>query len=45
MRAPPGHLDAVAAELAQGLDDRAVAYAHLHNTKPGCYAASAHRVD
>ena len=35
----------VAAEIARAFEDRNVAYAHIHNAKPGCFAASAHRVE
>ena len=36
--------DAVGAAIAAAFDDTAVAYAHIHNAKPGCFAAAAHRV-
>jgi hypothetical protein len=34
----------VASMIASMLDDPSVAYIHLHNAKPGCYAARADRV-
>lgn len=37
--------DAVAQALTGAFDNSAIAYAHIHNAKPGCYAAIAHRVD
>lgn len=33
----------VASLIAQMFDDASVAYVHLHNAKPGCYAARADR--
>ncbi len=35
--------DTVAQALTKAFDDEAIAYAHIHNAKPGCFAASAHR--
>ncbi|MEO1024775.1 MAG: DUF1203 domain-containing protein [Pseudomonadota bacterium] len=35
--------DAVAAELSQAFENDDIAYVHLHNAKPGCFAASVHR--
>ena len=35
---------AVAKALSDGFENPEVAYAHLHNAKPGCFAASVHRV-
>jgi hypothetical protein len=37
----PGN--AVATELAKAFDNAEIAYVHLHNAKPGCFAASAWR--
>ncbi len=37
--------DAVATELAAAFENDDIAYAHIHNAKPGCFAASVHRVD
>ena len=34
----------VAETLSKAFDDSRVAYAHLHNAKPGCFAASVHPV-
>lgn len=34
--------DAVDALLSAAFDDAEIAYAHIHNAKPGCFAASAH---
>ncbi len=34
----------VGAQIQHAFDDDQVAYIHLHNAKPGCFAASAHRV-
>ena len=36
--------DAVGAAIAAAFDATAVAYAHIHNAKPGCFAAAVHRV-
>lgn len=35
----------VAEEIAQAFENDKIAYVHIHNAKPGCFAASAHRVD
>ncbi len=35
--------DKVAHVLTQAFEDEAIAYVHIHNAKPGCFAASAHR--
>lgn len=35
----------VADRLAKAFEDKDVAYVHLHNAKPGCFAASVHRAD
>jgi hypothetical protein len=37
--------DKVAEEITKAFENDKVAYAHLHNAKPGCFAASVHRVD
>lgn len=36
--------DAVSAAISEAFENAQVAYAHLHNAKPGCFAASVHRV-
>ncbi len=36
--------DMVAAKLAVAFEDSGIAYAHIHNAKPGCFAASVQRV-
>ena len=36
--------DAVAQALSDAFDNDEIAYVHLHNAKPGCFAAAAHRV-
>ena len=33
----------VAQYLSQAFEDTEIAYIHIHNAKPGCFAASAHR--
>lgn len=33
----------VAARLGRAFDDEDVAYVHIHNAKPGCFAAAAYR--
>lgn len=35
----------VAAELEKAFEKSEIAYVHIHNAKPGCFAASAHRAD
>ena len=35
--------DVVGAAIAAAFDKADVAYAHIHNAKPGCFAASVHR--
>ena len=35
--------EAVANELEKAFDNSDIAYVHIHNAKPGCFAASAHR--
>lgn len=35
----------VAEEIAQAFENDKIAYVHIHNAKPGCFAASAYRVD
>lgn len=35
----------LAAAISKAFEDRNVAYAHLHNAKPGCFAASVTRID
>ncbi len=35
--------DQVAEELTNAFENDDLAYVHLHNAKPGCFAASAHR--
>lgn len=35
----------VADELSRAFDKDEIAYIHIHNAKPGCFAASAHRVE
>ncbi len=37
--------EAVAKELSNAFENNDIAYVHLHNAKPGCFAASAHRVE
>lgn len=37
--------DTVAQELTAAFDNKDIAYVHIHNAKPGCFAASAHRAD
>ncbi|MEM8691844.1 MAG: DUF1203 domain-containing protein [Pseudomonadota bacterium] len=37
--------EAVAQELKTAFDNDAIAYVHIHNAKPGCFAASAHRAN
>ena len=37
----PGEI--VGLEIARGFDNEDIAYAHIHNAIPGCFAASAHR--
>ena len=37
--------DMVGKEIAKAFENEAVAYAHIHNAKPGCFAASVRRVD
>ncbi|CAN0605490.1 unnamed protein product [Ectocarpus sp. 12 AP-2014] len=34
----------VANEIAHAFEKDEIAYIHIHNAKPGCFAASAHRV-
>ena len=36
--------DAVAQALSAAFDNHTIAYAHIHNAKPGCFAAAAYRV-
>ncbi|MEM9341514.1 MAG: DUF1203 domain-containing protein [Pseudomonadota bacterium] len=36
--------ETVAQALSDAFENDDIAYAHLHNAKPGCFAASAHRV-
>ena len=36
--------EAVAQAIATAVDNDQIAYIHIHNAKPGCFAASAHRV-
>lgn len=36
--------DAVGQAIVGAFEDNAVAYAHIHNAKPGCFAASVERV-
>ena len=35
--------DAVAQEISTAFENEDIAYIHLHNAKPGCFAASVHR--
>jgi hypothetical protein len=37
--------EAVSSVISKGFDNAGIAYAHIHNAKPGCFAASVHRVD
>ena len=37
--------DKVAQEISRVLEDDDVAYVHLHNAKPGCFAASVYRAE
>lgn len=37
--------DAVAKELSKAFEKDEIAYVHLHNAKPGCFAASVNRAD
>lgn len=37
--------DAVADAISQAFENDQIAYAHIHNAKPGCFAASVHRVE
>lgn len=37
--------DEVAEALSRAFDKAEVAYVHLHNAKPGCFAAAAHRAE
>jgi len=37
--------DGAAAAIERALDDREVAYLHLHNALPGCYSCRVERVD
>ena len=37
--------DKVAQELSKAFDNDDIAYIHLHNAKPGCFAASVLRAD
>lgn len=37
--------EAVAEELAKAFENDDIAYVHLHNAKPGCFAAAAYRAD
>jgi len=39
------HGDKVADEIMGSFDNPDIAYAHIHNAKPGCFAASVHRVE
>ncbi|MEO1745150.1 MAG: DUF1203 domain-containing protein [Pseudomonadota bacterium] len=36
--------DAVSSAISAAFDNAQIAYAHIHNAKPGCFAASVHRV-
>ncbi len=36
--------DAITGELSKAFDRDDIAYAHIHNAKPGCFAASVHKV-
>ncbi|MCV3272021.1 DUF1203 domain-containing protein [Roseobacter sinensis] len=36
--------DALADAISRAFDDQTVAYAHIHNAKPGCFAAAVERV-
>lgn len=37
--------ESVATALTDAFDNAEIAYAHIHNAKPGCFAASVKRVD
>jgi len=37
--------DKVSAAISTAFDDAEIAYIHLHNAKPGCFAAVVHRTD
>lgn len=37
--------ETVAAVISEAFDRPEIAYIHLHNAKPGCFAASAHRAE
>ena len=37
--------DVVGEKIAAAFENSEIAYAHLHNAKPGCFAASVHRVE
>lgn len=44
IEAKVAHGDEVADEIMGSFDNPDIAYAHIHNAKPGCFAAFVHRV-